>query len=44
MLDEDVVACDSFCVAEKFRAWMGELGVLLNVSTLRGVREVLERN
>ena len=30
--------------AEKFRAWIGEEGALLNNSTLRGVREVFERN
>jgi hypothetical protein len=39
-----VVAWDSFGVVEKLRARMGELGALLKKSTLRRVREVLERN
>jgi len=36
---DDVIAG----VAEKFRAEMGEEGVLLKNSTLHGVREVLDR-
>ena len=44
MLDEEVVACKTFDIVEKLRAWIGELGVLLKKSTLRGVREVFERN
>ena len=30
--------------AEKLRTWMGEVGALLKSSTLRGVRDVFERN
>ena len=44
MLDEDAVTCDSFCITENLRAWMGELAMFLKVLMLCGVREVLEQN
>ena len=44
MLDEEVVAGNTFDVVEKLRVWMGEVGALLKKSmALHGVREVSER-